>query len=41
VPGLEITHDNLMTIFNPKLPDEAIVDALPEVLQKMYPEAFQ
>jgi len=41
VPGLEITKDNLMSIFNPKLPDEAIVDAMPEVLQKMYPEAFK
>jgi hypothetical protein len=30
-----------MEIYNPNLPDEAIVDALPEVLQAMYPEAFQ
>ena len=41
VPGLEITSANLMEIYNPNLPDEAIVDALPEVLQAMYPEAFQ
>jgi ribose transport system substrate-binding protein len=41
VPGLEITNDNLMTIYNPKLPDSAMVDVMPEVQQKMYPEAFK
>jgi ribose transport system substrate-binding protein len=41
VPGLEITSDNLMSIYNPKLPDDAIVDAMPQVLEKMYPEAFK
>jgi ribose transport system substrate-binding protein len=41
IDPLVITNENLMEIFNPDLPDGAIVDALPEVLQAMYPEAFQ
>jgi ribose transport system substrate-binding protein len=41
VPGLEITNDNLMTIYNPKLPDSAMVDVMPEVAKKLYPEAFK
>jgi hypothetical protein len=35
------TNDNIAELYNPKLPDEAIVDALPEVLLEMYPEAFE
>jgi len=41
IDPLIITNDNIDEIYNPRLPDEAIVDALPGVLQKMYPEAFQ
>lgn len=37
---LVITNENLAEIFNPLLPDEAIVDQLPAVLQAAYPEAF-
>ncbi len=40
IDPLVITNENLMEIFNPALPDGAIVDALPEVLRAMYPEAF-
>jgi ribose transport system substrate-binding protein len=40
IDPLIVTNDNIGEYFNPNLPDEAIVDALPEVLQQMYPEAF-
>jgi hypothetical protein len=35
------TNENIKQLYNPKLPDEAIVDALPAVLQGMYPDAFK
>ncbi len=41
IDPLVATNDNIAELYNPKLPDEAIVDALPEVLQKMYPDAFK
>jgi len=41
IDPLVATNDNIGELYNPKLPDEAIVDAIPEVLLKMYPEAFE
>jgi len=41
IDPLVATNDNIGDLYNPKLPDEAIVDAIPEVLHKMYPEAFE
>jgi len=41
IEPLVATNDNIGELYNPKLPDEAIVDALPEVLLKLYPEAFE
>jgi ABC-type sugar transport system substrate-binding protein len=41
IDPLVATNDNIGELYNEKLPDEAIVDALPEVLLKMYPDAFK
>jgi ribose transport system substrate-binding protein len=41
IDPLVATNDNIGDLYNPKLPDEAIVDAIPDVLMKMYPEAFE
>jgi ribose transport system substrate-binding protein len=41
IDPLVATNDNIGELYNPKLPDEAIVDAIPDVLMKMYPEAFE
>jgi ribose transport system substrate-binding protein len=41
IDPLVATNENIGELYNPKLPDEAIVDALPQVLEKMYPEAFE
>jgi ribose transport system substrate-binding protein len=38
---LEITNDNLAQYYNPKLPDDAMVDAMPQVLKASYPDAYK
>lgn len=41
VAPLVITTDNFASVYNPLIPDEAWVDALPEVVVAVYPEAAQ